>query len=101
MTEEELAAAGLAGWRVRDGALEARFATGDYATALELTALIGAAAEAADHHPDLLLRYGSVEVRTWSHDVGAITERDRSLARRITELAAEIGAVAAHPAPDG
>ena len=59
---------------------------------------VGAAAEEADHHPDLTLTYGRVDVRLSSHDVGGVTARDVRLARRISELAAEAGVTAA---PEG
>ena len=56
------------GWLL--GALHARFATGDFATGLALANAIGAAAEEANHHPDLDLRYPRPTVRLVSHDVG-------------------------------
>jgi 4a-hydroxytetrahydrobiopterin dehydratase len=56
--------------------------------------LIGEAAEAANHHPDLDLRYPLLNVRLLSHDVGGVTERDVALARRISELAAGLGVTA-------
>jgi 4a-hydroxytetrahydrobiopterin dehydratase len=78
-------------WRQTDGALHARFATGDFATGLRFVNEVGAAAEAADHHPDLDLRYGHVDVHLWSHDAGGVTDRDHGLAARIDELAAALG----------
>ncbi len=76
-------------------ALHARFRTKDFATALRLLDRIGAAAEEMNHHPDLDLRWGRLDVRLTSHDTGWITDRDLRLARRISELAAEVGATAA------
>lgn len=96
LSPAEVAAAGLADWRPIRGALHTRFLTGDFAAGLRLVAVVGEAAEAADHHPDLDLRYRHVDVRLFSHDVMGITERDVSLARRISELAAGLG-VAADP----
>ncbi|WP_051552140.1 VOC family protein [Nocardioides sp. URHA0020] len=87
--------AGLADWRWLLGGLHARFATGDFATGLVLAQRIGAAAEAADHHPDLDLRYPHVSVKLVSHDVGGVTDRDLRLARQISEIAAELGIAAA------
>ena len=55
---------------------------------------IGAAAEEADHHPDVSLTYPEVIVTLTSHDVGGITSRDLDLARRISGFAAELGASA-------
>src|SRR5690606_24850368 len=54
----------------------------------------GEAAEAADHHPDIDLRYGLVEVKLTSHDVAGITRRDVNLARQISALAAELAVTA-------
>lgn len=82
----------LADWRLMFSALHARFETGDFATGLRLVDAIGAAAEEADHHPDLELTYGRVDVRLSSHDVGGVTSRDVDLARRISDLAGGLGA---------
>lgn len=87
----EVDAAGLADWRRFPGVIRARFRTGGFATGLSLVDRIAAAAEEADHHPDLLLTYPAVTVTLSSHDVGGITSRDVNLARRVSELAAELG----------
>lgn len=71
--------------------LQARFRTGDFGTGLAMVQRIGAAAEEANHHPDLDLRYTHLNVRLVSHDVEAKTQRDVDLARRISEIAAELG----------
>jgi 4a-hydroxytetrahydrobiopterin dehydratase len=91
LTGTEIAEAGLTGWTNLIGGLQTRIVTKDFATGLALVGAIGAAAEEADHHPDLDLRYTYVAVRLRSHDVGAITRRDIRMARRITELAAAAG----------
>jgi len=84
--------AGLDDWVLMDRRLYARWGTGDFTTGLALVAAIGAEAEQADHHPDVTLRYGAVEVSTRSHDVGAVTARDLRLAAAISGLARELGA---------
>ena len=88
---EEFAETGLPGWAWRDGAIHARLETGDFATGLRLVNLIGEAAEAMNHHPDLDLRYPHLDVRLSSHDVGGVTDRDVKLARTISEYAAGEG----------
>jgi 4a-hydroxytetrahydrobiopterin dehydratase len=98
LTPEEVEAAGLDDWRPTEGRLRARFRTGDFATGLRLVDLVGAAAEEANHHPDVDLRYGYVDVHLHSHDVGGITARDVALARRTSEIAAALG-VAAEAVP--
>lgn len=90
-------AADLPDWRLFGTALHTRFRTGNFAAGLRLVNAIGEAAEAANHHPDLDLRYPHVNVKLYSHDAGGVTDRDLSLARRISEIAAEQG-IAAAPA---
>ena len=92
LTAQQVADAGLDDWRLVLGVLRARFATDDFASAARLTQQVGEAAEAANHHPDLDLRWGRLDVAMASHDVGGITSRDLDLARTVSALAAESGA---------
>lgn len=91
LSPRQVADAGLDGWLHVPGALQTRIRTGGFAAGLALVTRIGEAAEAMDHHPDLTLRYPTVDVRLSSHDSGGVTERDVRLARRISELAADAG----------
>jgi 4a-hydroxytetrahydrobiopterin dehydratase len=91
MSTAQVEEAGLTDWRKILGRLKARFHTGDFATGLDLVNRIGAAAEAANHHPDLALSYTDVIVTLVSHDVGGITRRDVDLARVISDQARELG----------
>lgn len=95
----EIEQEGLVDWRLVLGRLVARFRTGDFNTGTALITRIAEAADAANHHPDVDLRYPHVTVALKSHDVDAVTARDVRLARRISELAAEAG-VEATQAPD-
>ena len=91
LTGQQIADAGLDGWTFLGTHLATRLRTGDFATGLALLDEIGAAAEEANHHPDLDLRYGHLDVRLTSHDSGGVTERDLRLARRVSALAEEHG----------
>lgn len=93
LTGEDVAREGLDDWRYLLGALHTRLEA-PYATLLALVADIGAAAEAADHHPDLDLRYAHLDVRLFSHDVFGVSRRDLRMARRISELAGQHGVTA-------
>ncbi len=88
LSAADVRAADLADWRQVLGRLKARFRTGDFATGLALVNRIGAAAEAADHHPDVALTYTDVIVTLVSHDVGGLTARDIDLAREVSRAAA-------------
>ena len=48
---------------------------------------VGFLAEAADHHPDLDIRWRTVRVLLTTHDAGGLTEKDLTLAGRIEEIA--------------
>lgn len=48
------------------------------------------AAEEADHHPDIDLRYGTVHLTLTTHSAHQLTEADAALANRITGIAAEM-----------
>ena len=91
MTYDDVAAAGLDDWRMLVSGIHARFATGSFAAGVRLVDAIGAAADEADHHPDVTLTYPRVDVALISHDVGRVTDRDLALARRISEIAAGQG----------
>ena len=97
LTSAQIRAAGLTDWRHSVRGLQARYATGSFATGLAFTNAVGAAAEAANHHPDITLTYPLVDIMLISHDLGAITERDVNLARQISEIARLQGLAAAPP----
>jgi 4a-hydroxytetrahydrobiopterin dehydratase len=82
-------------WRFFLMKLHARFNTGSFVKGLELVTRITEAAEAVDHHPDVVLTYPQVDVDLTSHDVGGVTSRDLDLARQISAIAAELGVEAA------
>lgn len=74
-------------WRIVDGHhLTRSWRLPDFAQALALVNRIGALAEAEDHHPDLLLGWGRVEITLWTHTVGGLSRNDFILAARIDRL---------------
>ncbi|MFI5938606.1 4a-hydroxytetrahydrobiopterin dehydratase [Actinoplanes sp. NPDC051494] len=91
LTGRQIADEKLDGWAHLVGGLQTRVPTPDFAAGLALVTAIGAAAEAADHHPDLDLRYRRVDIRLTSHDTGAVTGRDIRMARTISGLIAGAG----------
>jgi 4a-hydroxytetrahydrobiopterin dehydratase len=90
-------AEGVDDWRVVAGTAGAYFGTGSFATGLAFVNEIGRLAEAADHHPDVELRYGSVTVWLSSHDIGGLSNRDVKMARQISAAARDLG-IASDPA---
>ena len=75
-------------WTVIDAHhLVRRFDFPDFSSALAFVNLVGGVAEEEDHHPDLLLGWGRVEVRIWTHVVDGLSENDFILAAKIDRLA--------------
>lgn len=91
---------GLDDWRVVLGGAHARFRAPTFAAAVAFVQQVGEAAEAADHHPDVDLRYpGIVSLVLTTHAAGGLSERDVSLATTISALAAGAGLTAEPAAP--
>jgi 4a-hydroxytetrahydrobiopterin dehydratase len=78
---------GLRGWRHEGGAIRRTYKTDGWPTTLMLVNAIGFYAEAADHHPDLQVSWGSVAVALNTHSAGGITAKDIELARQIEQEA--------------
>ena len=74
-------------WRFEDGAIVREFKTDGWPTTLMLVNAIGFFAEAADHHPDLAVSWGSVGVKLWTHSAGGVTASDMELAQLIEQTA--------------
>jgi 4a-hydroxytetrahydrobiopterin dehydratase len=74
------------GWQVLDGALRKTYEAADFAAAMELANRIAEAADLADHHPDMVVAWGRLELVWVTHSEGGITDRDVAMARRSDEL---------------
>lgn len=96
VTASEIAADPTLGdWRVLVQALHADFVAAGFSAGAGLVQAIAEAADAADHHPDVDLRYpGRVHVALTTHAIGGLSDADVTLARAISALAADAGATA-------
>lgn len=94
LTDSEIsdAVADLQGWAYSEGSLTFTAQCDSPQTALDLVEAIGRAANAQDHHPDLLWSYDEVTLDLASHDVGGVTPRDIRLAETVSALTGEYGA---------
>ncbi len=100
ITPATLAArADLVDWRVLRRRLEACFRAPSFGAAAVFVGQIASAADAADHHPDVDLRYpGRVHVRLTTHFAHGLTDLDAALAVNISVLAERAG-ITAEPHP--
>ncbi len=74
------------GWSLEDGKLVKSYAFPDFVSAVAFVDRLTVVAEAQNHHPDLLVVWGRVTARLWSHDARGITARDVRLAHALDEL---------------
>ena len=77
----------LPSWRHEGGGIVREFQTDGWPTTLMLVNAIGFFAEAADHHPDLAVSWGKVQVKLWTHSAGGVTASDVELAKVIEQTA--------------
>lgn len=66
--------------------LSCRFELSNFTEALALVNKIGELAEAEQHHPDINLGWGYVEIYLSTHDIGGISDKDITLAQAIDKL---------------
>jgi 4a-hydroxytetrahydrobiopterin dehydratase len=78
---------GLPGWECKQGAILRIFQFPDFNAALRFVNEVAAAAEQANHHPDIDIRYNKVTMSLISHDSGGVTKRDIRMAERINQIA--------------
>jgi 4a-hydroxytetrahydrobiopterin dehydratase len=73
----------LSGWVLEGTSIRKVYELDGFAAAIAFVNRVAALAEAADHHPDILVEYKRVTLTLTSHDSGGLTGRDFSLAARI------------------
>ena len=67
-----------------DGETASRtFALSDFAEAMGFVGRVALAAEAADHHPDIDIRWNRVTLRLSTHSAGGFTNKDVALIEAI------------------
>jgi len=98
--EERIADAELGAWAARvplwslerggaEPRLSRRFRFADFALALAFANRIGAIADAENHHPELTVEWGRVQVRWWTHVCRGLHRNDFVMAAKTDRLAAE------------
>lgn len=85
--ELETYARQLPEWEVvRGHHISRSFGFPDFQSALEFAQQIGALAEREGHHPELVLRWGLVQVNLWTHKIEGLAQADFVLAAKIDQL---------------
>ena len=76
----------LPGWSLQEGALVRDWEFADFVQAMTFVNHVAQAAEAADHHPDIDIRYNKVRLALVTHSSGGITDKDASMAGQISQI---------------
>jgi len=77
----------LNGWERHNREIRKEFKFAGFKQAIAFVNKVADAAEAADHHPDIDIRYNRVTMTLSTHSEGGITEKDFALATQIERAA--------------
>ncbi|MBA4021019.1 MAG: 4a-hydroxytetrahydrobiopterin dehydratase [Gordonia sp.] len=88
LNESEItqALADLASWTREGDSLTRTVDCPDFPAAIAFVVRVADAAEAADHHPDIDIRWRKVTFTLSTHSEGGITGKDTQLAHQIDDL---------------
>jgi 4a-hydroxytetrahydrobiopterin dehydratase len=70
-------------WQIDNGELARTLTFPDFKQAIDFVDRVAAFADAANHHPDIDIRYNRVRLALVTHDSGGITQKDIDLAKSI------------------
>lgn len=88
LSEEQINAqlAKTDGWARQGDEIFKTYTLTSFVAALAFVSTVGHLAEAADHHPDIMLKYKKVTLVLSTHSAGGLTEKDFVLAAQIDAL---------------
>ncbi len=75
-TEIEQRMAGLEGWTLQADEIRKQYTFKDFLEAIAFVNRLAPEAEAADHHPDILINYKRVTLTYSTHSEGGLTDKD-------------------------
>jgi 4a-hydroxytetrahydrobiopterin dehydratase len=82
----------LSGWALDGDAIRRKFTFDGFPGAIAFVTRLAFDAEAADHHPDILINYKRVTLTYTTHSAGGLTDKDFDGAEQANGLAARYGA---------
>ena len=85
--DAEVRLRGLSGWTLDGNAIRKQFVFRDFPEAVGFVQRLVPGAEAADHHPDVLINYKRVTLIYSTHSEGGLTEKDFAGAKMAESVA--------------
>lgn len=73
----------LPGWSRKGDVLSKTFQFDSFPDAIGFVDRVAEAAEAAQHHPDIDIRYTKISCMLTTHDAGGVTQKDLNMANEI------------------
>ena len=73
-------------WSWADDSITKTFELEDFSEAMGFVTRVALAAETANHHPDIDIRWNEVTLTLSTHSEGGLTDKDLELADRADEL---------------
>lgn len=70
-------------WKSHSDSISRRFEFADFAASMRFVHAVAVLAEAANHHPDIDIRWNKVLLQLSTHSSGGLTEADFALAEKI------------------
>jgi 4a-hydroxytetrahydrobiopterin dehydratase len=81
----------LPGWSRRGDVITKTFQFREFLTGIDFVVAVAKAADAADHHPDIDIRYTKVICSLSTHSAGGITQQDLDMAKKIEAAQQKVG----------
>ena len=72
-------------WKLEGDMIRRTYEAPTFLKGIDFVQRVAQAAEAADHHPDIDIRWRTLTFRCSTHSEGGITQRDVDLAKAISE----------------
>jgi 4a-hydroxytetrahydrobiopterin dehydratase len=88
-------------WSELNGAIQRTFQFKDFPEAMRFVNRVADAAEADQHHPDILIRWNKVTLTLSTHDASGITDKDFALAKKIDGMTGSATEVKPNPSAKG
>jgi 4a-hydroxytetrahydrobiopterin dehydratase len=77
-------------WKHEGGMIRRTYEAPTFLAGIAFVSKVAQAAEAADHHPDIDIRWRKVTLALVTHDAGGLTSRDTKLAAEADRLFTEV-----------
>ncbi|HYH48272.1 MAG TPA: 4a-hydroxytetrahydrobiopterin dehydratase [Acidimicrobiia bacterium] len=86
-TEIKAALADIPGWELAGSDIVREYKFADFVAAIAFVNQLADKAEAANHHPDIDIRWNKVRLALSTHSEGGLTQKDFALAAELESLA--------------